>query len=529
MSGISSTTLQCISCRKFFKRARDLKSHLTLAHDCRWVRDLRLATAPEPTPVDFRQPQADFAPAAEIQCDGNIFMVFDDDIDDIANEIPPPPPAPTPSTTLHDATHRATVEDALDEDDNIYAETIAGAGKVISIDKDVHAAYKKLTSSKADTIHAPFRDRVDYEVAQWAIEESPTQNVFTRLLAIDGVLERLGLSYNNSRSLHQTIDTLPALAPWIKRDISLDGSSEGFDLYYRDPIESLKAIYGNPALLPYMSFAPEHQYTDISKKTQRYNEMNRGDWWWETQVKLSEDGHQDATVVPIILSSDKTELSIFSGDKTAYPLYMTIGNVDKSIRRKPTYGAQMLIGYLPTTSLDGTDLTDSAARITCARIFHKALSMIFESMKIAAKDGIFLTSGDGSIRHCFPILACYVADYPEQCLVTCTRYGQTCPKCDVKHDLLGDNFKGSLRQQVDTIRRIYTADRLGTLTDTNEYLKRYGLNHITEPFFANWPHANIHTAITPDILHQLYQGLIRHILSWLKVLIGEHELDMRFK
>jgi len=34
-----------------------------------------------------------------------------------------------------------------------------------------------------------------------------------------------------------------------------------------------------------------------------------------------------ATVVPFIISTDKTQLCQFTGGKTAYPLYMTIGNI----------------------------------------------------------------------------------------------------------------------------------------------------------------------------------------------------------
>ena len=37
----------------------------------------------------------------------------------------------------------------------------------------------------------------------------------------------------------------------------------------------------------------------------------------------------------------------------AYPVYLTIGNIPKEIRRKPTRQAQILIAYIPTTKLDG--------------------------------------------------------------------------------------------------------------------------------------------------------------------------------
>lgn len=117
-------------------------------------------------------------------------------------------------------------------------------------------------------------------------------------------------------------------------------------------------------------------------------------------------------MVPIILSSDKKQLSVFSGDKTAYPVYLTIGNIPKSIRRKPSQHVQILLAYLPTDSLDGAELSEDAARVARARLFHYVMSIVMESLKTATREGLEMTSGDGAIRHCFPIPACYVADYP---------------------------------------------------------------------------------------------------------------------
>jgi hypothetical protein len=47
-----------------------------------------------------------------------------------------------------------------------------------------------------------------------------------------------------------------------------------------------------------------------------------------------------------------------------------------------------------------------------------------------------LTGEDGKVCIVYPILACYVADYPEQCLVTCTNYGM-CLKCQVDDGKMG--------------------------------------------------------------------------------------------
>ena len=49
--------------------------------------------------------------------------------------------------------------------------------------------------------------------------------------------------------------------------------------------------------------------------------------------RLLPDG---ATLSPVIISTDKTQLTQFSGNKSAYPVYLTLGNIPRSIRRKPS-------------------------------------------------------------------------------------------------------------------------------------------------------------------------------------------------
>jgi hypothetical protein len=62
-------------------------------------------------------------------------------------------------------------------------------------------------------------------------------------------------------------------------------------------------------------------------------------------------------VIPVILSSDKTQLTLFRS-KMAYPVYLTIGNIPKEIWRKPSRHAQILVAYIPTTKLE--DITNQA-------------------------------------------------------------------------------------------------------------------------------------------------------------------------
>ena len=86
-----------------------------------------------------------------------------------------------------------------------------------------------------------------------------------------------------------------------------------------------------------------------------YNEIYTADWWWETQNVIPEGG----TVVPLLFGSDKTHLTNFSGDKAAWPLYMTLGNIKKEIRRQSSKRAWVLIALLPIPPKTSREWRDS--------------------------------------------------------------------------------------------------------------------------------------------------------------------------
>ena len=48
-----------------------------------------------------------------------------------------------------------------------------------------------------------------------------------------------------------------------------------------------------------------------------------------------------------------------------------------------------------------------------------------------------MVCADGFTRSVLPILAMYVADYPEQCLISCIKSG-TCPCCEVPTSKIGE-------------------------------------------------------------------------------------------
>ncbi|KAJ3726249.1 hypothetical protein C8R42DRAFT_694883 [Lentinula raphanica] len=50
-----------------------------------------------------------------------------------------------------------------------------------------------------------------------------------------------------------------------------------------------------------------------------------------------------------------------------------------------------------------------------------------------------------------------------------------------------------------------------------------------DPFWAGFPLTDIHRCIAPDVLHQLFQGVLKHLVSWVQKIVGEEELDERIR
>lgn len=99
-----------------------------------------------------------------------------------------------------------------------------------------------------------------------------------------------------------------------------------------------------------------------------------------------------------------------------------------------------------------------------------------------------------------------------------------CPECECPRDKLGDEDEYKYRD---------LGDILGALAvfgdpDTQVFVcacREAGIKPITHPFWEDLPYTNIYHSIAPDILHQLHQGVIKHLLSWLKRAFGKAEID----
>jgi hypothetical protein len=184
-------------------------------------------------------------------------------------------------------------------------------------------------------------------------------------------------------------------------------------------------------------------------------------------------------------------------NKAAYPVYLTIGNIPKEICRRPSSRAQILLAYLPTTHLEGIS-NKAARRRASANIYHACMRRIFEPLVPAGEDGIEMTSGDGAVRHCHPIFALFVGDYPKQTLVTCCKHGK-CPKCTVPNLELGERKEFDACDLEAILEALAQADDHPTVF--HQACIAAGIKPVYKPFWEDLPYSDPFLSIAPDILH----------------------------
>ena len=182
----------------------------------------------------------------------------------------------------------------------------------------------------------------------------------------------------------------------------------------------------------------------------------------------------------------------------------------------------MLLGYIPTTRLEHID-NKAARRCALANLFHACMHKFLSPIELYGEMGIAMVTGDGIWYRCHPILATFIGDYPEQSLVVCT-YNGTCPKCIVPRDEL-ENYSAFPLRDFNTAVAVFGLSD-GDPTTFHAACQNATLKPTYCPFWQHLPFTNIFLSITPDVLHQIHQGVTKHLVRWLTSLASD-EIDVR--
>ncbi|KAI0743684.1 hypothetical protein C8Q80DRAFT_1079612, partial [Daedaleopsis nitida] len=272
-------------------------------------------------------------------------------------------------------------------------------------------------------------------------------------------------------------------------------------------------------------------------------------------------------VAPILVYSDSTHLTNF-GTASLWPIYVWLGNLTKYLRIKPSMFAAHHLVYIPAlsattvhqvyTQVYGEPPSTAVLRLLKQDLMqHIWLLLLDPDFMHAFRHGMLVTCGDGILRHIFPRIFTYSADYPEKCLVACLKHlaNCCCPNCLVeKHQIVEmgtqrdlDRRSQRLRQDdqrtqswIQTIREwiFIRGTPLDSKTIKKTPVGQMSANptRVSGAFsirFSEFGH-HVYELFVPDLMHEFELGVWKSAFSHLvRILIAAggnilQKLDERF-
>ncbi|KAG2054967.1 hypothetical protein BDR06DRAFT_982212 [Suillus hirtellus] len=311
--------------------------------------------------------------------------------------------------------------------------------------------------------------------------------------------------YANKKDLYDTIDMIyQGNVPWQSFTVqhgdtnSLTGDPSApqwklaeYDTWFWDPCMLLCNQLSNPDFKDGFDHAPHQVYGNNHERV--FSDFMSGNWAWNQCNELSEDPEcHSAMFVPVILGSDKMTVSVATGNSEYYLLYISNRNVHNNIQ----------CAHVNAVSLVGHQNDQEFHDFHC-HLFYRSLEAILSLLQPAMTTPEVTLCPDGHYHHAIYGLEPYIADYPEQCLLSCIVQGW-CLRCTASRKDLDEKNAGHLRTHEFT-------ELLRVLWNN------WGIINDIMPFTASFPWANIHELLSPDLLHQVIKGLFKdHLVTWVE-------------
>jgi len=208
---------------------------------------------------------------------------------------------------------------------------------------------------------------------------------------------------------------------------------------------------------------------------------------------------------------------------------MTIGNILSRTRTSPAKMPILLLGLLPVPpKFTGESArANEAQRKTNADTLRAVFDLVLAPLQPVAQEGTVMDCADGKIRLCFPILSAWIADHAEHAALQGIG-SKSCSNCKVPCEELGGDPR-RIYETRDYMRYREKAfwHELAEAAGIAEYLQCLGVKIGNNVFIGldRVSRADLHK---PDLLHNIYLGLFKHMTEWVEGFLEKHKLQQAF-
>ncbi|KAH7906891.1 hypothetical protein BJ138DRAFT_1137785 [Hygrophoropsis aurantiaca] len=370
----------------------------------------------------------------------------------------------------------------------------------------------------------PFASQSEWELANWLSSGALSQKEIDQFLHLQRTRD-YPVSFNTAKDLRARIEGLPEVPKWRYQEIKVGSykTKSPIMLYWRDGLEVIEHLFCNPVFAQCIDLTPYREYERTPRGNERvYGEFMSADHAWNIQSGLP-NGH---SFLGVIGASDKTPLTIGTGNKEMHPLLLSIANIHAGVRMKATSHAYALAAYLPIPKF--LNVSQPVQAVLSARVYHFAISIVMKNLK-ENRNGKAMSDPMGDLRIIHTPLVAWIADYPEQLLIAgASARGSPISTAMVAN--FGDSTPHPPRTALYTLQLINEACSACDPCDITAFHKlclQKGLNGVVEPFWADWETACPSRFLTPDALHQWHKFYFDHCVRWVINIITGRELDKR--
>ncbi|KIM65973.1 hypothetical protein SCLCIDRAFT_38914, partial [Scleroderma citrinum Foug A] len=382
----------------------------------------------------------------------------------------------------------------------------------------------KYAHLRHENIFYPFASQEDWQLGSWLLRSGLSMAAIDSFLSLE-LIKQISLSFRSARELRLHMEMLPPGPSWKCHTINPPAPTKRpIALFYRNAIDCIQSLLSHPFFERHILFVPRKVWSTAARVIRVYNEWLTGDHAWELQSELP-DG---ATLLGIVLSSDKTNISVMSGNRMAHPLLLSLANIDADIRSKSSLRTFLLLALLPVPSF--VHNKSRVRGLLSDRLVHQCLDLVLKPLKIAAAVGVMMSDPVGNLHHCYTPLVAYIADTPEQSLIACTS-PKTSPVSTAIYKQFGDGICHPPRTAAATLHVIKIMCMKSLPTDLINFLKvakEHRLNGVFEPFWRDWLHSDPSRFLLLEVLHHLHRFSFDHDLQWCIAVVGNKELDYQF-
>ncbi|KAG1753542.1 uncharacterized protein EDB91DRAFT_1242525 [Suillus paluster] len=272
-------------------------------------------------------------------------------------------------------------------------------------------------------------------------------------------------------------------------------------LYWRDPLECISTILNHPLFHNQLDFTPRKVYSTAQKLCRVYTEWMTGNDAWNMQSALP----QGATLLGTILSSDKTNISVLTGDRVAHPLLVSLANICMNTQLKSSSNSFILTALLPVPKF--LHKNKRMRGVLVDRLIHQCLDIVLKPLKEATLRGVMLSDPIGQSQYCFPPLASYIVDTPEAMMLACIG-GKTSLVTMAMYKQFGDSFRHEPHTASTTLAQLSVVRTRADPSDLQAFFReaqKFCLNGVFEPFWRDWVIIDPSRFFTPETLHVLHK------------------------